>query len=352
MDTNREIKKHQELLLKKMSSVLIVYATLIISTSVGAVSANLILLLLCVSHLKLRTDTWGLTLNLSLCDLIFGISVISVAIYSCLEGGTFMNNGVACKLVGFLLVLLQLASINSLVWSTVDKFTEICFPLRYAQIVTKRRIWIVLFFLWIYAIVVAALPFMGFGDYSFNEEVYVCLPSLNSTTMAYSMMILSAGVITPISAISILYISIIHIARSQAKRGTFVCNDQHCYYVPIRSYFRNTLILIFSAFYLLICWIPSVTISLYEIFYTDNVPSILQMASIWLIVLTSGINPWVNSLAQRKYRKALLESWRKIKKMFQDMGSSSETPSENERHSSIQTPQSLPGHNMMNSIQT
>lgn len=230
-----------------MSSVLLIYVTLIISTSVGAVSANLTLLLLFVSHLKLRTDTWGLTLNLSLCDMIFGISVISVAIYSSLGGGTLLNNGLACKLVGFTFVLLHLASLNSLVWATVDKFTEICFPLRYAQIVTKRRIWIILISLWIYAIVVAALPFMGFGDYSFNKEVYMCLPSLNSTTMAYSVMFLIGGVITPISAMSLLYITIIHIARNQAKRGTFVCNDQHCYYVPIRSYFRNTLILIVSA---------------------------------------------------------------------------------------------------------
>ncbi|XP_073495201.1 rhodopsin, GQ-coupled-like [Phyllobates terribilis] len=335
-----------------MSSVLIVYATLIISTSVGAVSANLTLLLLFVSHLKLRTDTWALILNLSLCDMLFGISVISVAVYSCLGGGAFLNNSIACKLVGFMFVLLQLASLNSLVWATVDKFTEICFPLRYAQIVTKRRIWIILIFLWIYAIAFAALPFMGFGDYSFNKDVYVCLPSLNSTTMAYSVMLLSGGVLTPISAIGVFYFAIIQIARNQAKRGTFVCNDQHCHYVPIRSYFRNTLILVVSALYLLVCWVPSITISFCEIFHTYNVPPVAEMASTWLIVLTSGINPWVNSLAQRKYRKALRESWQKIKRIFQDMGSSVEMPRENERHPSIQTHHCLPGHNTARTIQT
>ncbi|KAM3919241.1 adenosine receptor A3-like [Leptodactylus fuscus] len=335
-----------------MSPELLIYATLIICTSIGALSANLTLLLLFVSHLKLRTDTWGLTLNLSLCDMMFGISVTSVAIFSILGGSTFLNYGIACKLVGFTMVLLQLASLNSLAWTTVDKFTEICFPLRYAQIVTKRRIWIILSFLWIYAILVAALPFMGFGDYSFNEDVYACLPSLNATTMPYSMMLFSGGIITPILAISVLYVAIIHIARSQAKRGTFVCNDQHCYYVPIRSYFRNTFVLIFSAFYLLVCWLPSITISFYEIFHAHDVPPIAQMASMWLIVLTSGINPWVNSLAQRKYRKALRESWRKLKRLFQDMGSSTESPSENERHSSPQTHHCLPGHNTTSSIQT
>ncbi|KAM4014671.1 rhodopsin, GQ-coupled-like isoform 1-T2 [Anomaloglossus baeobatrachus] len=335
-----------------MSSMLLVYATLIISTSVGAVSANLTLILLFVSHLKLRTDTWAIILNLSLCDMIFGISVISVTIYSCLGGGAFLNNGIACKLVGFMFVLLQLASLNSLVWATVDKFTEICFPLRYTQIVTKRRIWIILIFVWIYAIVLAALPFVGFGDYSFNDKVYVCLPSLNSTTMAYSIMLLSGGIITPISAIGVFYFAIIQIARNQAKRGTFVCNDQHCHYVPIRSYFRNTLILIISAFYLLVCWVPSITISFCEIFHPYSVPPIAEMASIWLIVLTSGINPWINSLAQRKYRKALRESWQKLKGIFQNMGTNVKMTSENERHPSVQTPHYLPGQYTTRKVQT
>ncbi|KAM5129597.1 adenosine receptor A3-like [Mantella aurantiaca] len=336
-----------------MTAILPIYSVLMITTGIGAVGANLILLLLFASHLKLRTDTWALTLNLSLCDLIFGISVIPVAVYSSLlGGGVFSMDDTACKLLGFLFVFLQVASLNSLVWATVDKFTEICFPLRYAQMITKKRIWIILGLLWIYALTVSTFPFMGFGKYSFSSDVYMCLPLFNSSNTAYGVMLLSGGILAPISTISVLYIAIIHIARNQAKRGTFVCNDQHCYYVPIRSYFRNTVILIVSAFYLLVCWIPSVTISFYEIFYAHNVPVILKMASIWLVVLTSGINPWVNTLAQRKYRKALRESWRKLKRLFEDMGSSSEPPSENERHSSIQSHQCLPGHNMTNSIQT
>ncbi|XP_018414780.1 PREDICTED: rhodopsin, GQ-coupled-like [Nanorana parkeri] len=336
-----------------MTAILHIYTVLMITTGIGAVGANLILLLLFASHLKLRTDTWALTLNLSLCDLIFGICVIPAAVYSSLlGGGIFSKDEIACKLLGFIFVLLQVASLNSLVWATVDKFTEICFPLRYAQMITKKRIWIILVLLWIYALVVSAFPLIGFGKYSFSSDVYMCVPLFNSSTTAYGVMLISGGVLAPILTISVLYIAIIHIARNQAKRGTFVCNDQHCYYVPIRSYFKNTVILIVSAVYLLVCWIPSVTISFYEIFYAHNVPIIVKMASIWLLVLTSGINPWVNTLAQRKYRKALRESWRKLKRLFEDMSSSSEPPSENERHSSIQSHQCLPGHNMTNSIQT
>lgn len=231
-----------------MTAILHFYTVLMITTSIGAVGANLILLLLFASHLKLRTDTWALTLNLSLCDLIFGISVIPVAVYSSLlGGGIFSMNNIACKLLGFLFVFLQVASLNSLVWATIDKFTEICFPLRYAQMITKKRIWIILVLLWIYALIVSLFPFMGFGEYSFSSDVYMCLPLFNASTTVYGAILLSGGVLAPILTISVLYIAIIHIARNQAKRGTFVCNDQHCYYVPIRSYFRNTVILIVSA---------------------------------------------------------------------------------------------------------
>ncbi|KAM9294057.1 adenosine receptor A3-like [Gastrophryne carolinensis] len=335
-----------------MTHALSVYTAFMIATSIGAVGANLTLLLLFAFHLKLRKDTWALTLNLSLCDMIFGISVIPVSIYSSLSGSNiFSMDAIACKLLGFIFVLLQLGSLNSLVWATVDKFTEIRFPLRYAQIVTKKRIWTIVALLWIYAVAIAALPLTGFGEYTFSNDVRMCLPSFNSSSTAYGMVLLSGGILAPISAISILYILIIHIARNQAKRGTFVCNDQHCYYVPIRSYFRNTVILIVSASYLLVCWIPSVSISFYEVFYTQKVPVILKMISMWLVVLTSGINPWVNSLAQRKYRKALWESWRKLKRIFEERASISEPPSDNERQSSFQSHQCLPGHNL-NLIQT
>ncbi|KAM4664083.1 adenosine receptor A3-like [Discoglossus pictus] len=334
-----------------MQAALPLYAMLMIATSVGAVGANLLLLVLFASHLKLRTDTWALTLNLSLCDMILGISVIPVAIYSCLSGGgVFAEGGTACQLSGFLLVLLQLASLNSLVWATVDKFAEICFPLRYTQLITKKRIWFVLAFLWLYSLLVATLPFMGFGDYSYSPDVYMCLPSFGPDTVVYCVMLLTVGVLAPITGISVLYIAIIHIARYQARRGTFVCNDQHCYYVPIRSYFRNTIILIVSAFYLLFCWVPCIIITFYEVFYSHNVPAIVKMIATWLILLTPGINPWINSLAQRKYRKALQTSWRKLKQIFENVGT--EHPSDNERHSSIQSHQCLPGNNITTTVQT
>eukprot|EP00079_Xenopus_tropicalis_P009122 XP_002932874.1 PREDICTED: rhodopsin, GQ-coupled-like [Xenopus tropicalis] len=337
-----------------MHAVLSLFATIMIATSIGTVGANALLLVLFASHLKLRTDTWALTLNLSICDLIFGMCVVPIAIYNSLfQGGIFAEGGIACQLLGFLFVLLQLASLNSLVWATIDKFAEIGFPLRYAQLITKKRIMFILAILWIYAIVVAALPFMGFGVYSFNKDVYMCLPAFGPSTTAYSVLFLTVGVLVPITGISILYLSIIHIARYQAKRGTFVCNDQHCYYVPIRSYFRNTLVLIVSAFYLLVCWLPSVIISFYETFYTSNVPVIAKMVSIWLVVLTSTLNPWINSLAQRNYRRALREGWRKLKRIFESLGSSSERQNDNnERNLNTQSQQCLPGHNTQTLTQT
>uniref|UniRef100_A0A8C5R4P1 G-protein coupled receptors family 1 profile domain-containing protein n=1 Tax=Leptobrachium leishanense TaxID=445787 RepID=A0A8C5R4P1_9ANUR len=282
-------------------ATLSVFATLIGTSGVGIVGANLLLLLLFAFHMKLRTDTWALSLNLSICDLTFGIAVIPVAVYNSLSGGgIFSEDGTACHLMGFLFVLLHLASLNSLVCATIDKFTEICFPLRYPQLITKRRIWIILALVWIYAAVVASFPFMGFGKYAFSTDVYICLPYFGSSTTVYSVLFLSVGVLGPITLISVLYIAIIQIARHQARRGTFVCNDQHCYYVPIRSYFKNTVILVVSAFYLVVCWVPMVIIGFYETFHSHDIPAMAKMVCTWLVVMMSGLNPWINSLAQRQ----------------------------------------------------
>ncbi|XP_043930176.1 histamine H2 receptor-like [Protopterus annectens] len=300
-----------------MLSTPLLYGILMLTSSVGSVSGNILLLIISVLNPKLHTDTSPLSFNLNICDLILGLTVIPAGIYNSLSGvATFTEHQAVCQLTAFLYVLLQLASINSLTWITVDKFAEICYPLHYAQLITKQRIWLILVFLWIYCILNATAPLFGFGTYSYNESKYICLPSFSLTTKAYSVIFLSMGIVVPVLATCFMYSCIIHTARHQAKRGTFVCNDQHCYYVPAKSYFRSTILLISTTICLLICWTPYITISFYETFQSNAVPPLANAISIWLVLFTSALDPWVNAMVQKKYRQALCESWKKLKQKF------------------------------------
>ena len=145
-------------------AVSLLYAALMVLSSLGSICGNLLLLLVLLLNKELQTDTWGLTLSFSLSDLALGLSTIPFGAHNSLfRPDGYPDDGALCQGSGFLYLLLQLASIHSLTWATVDKFTEICFALSYASICSLRRTRLVLVLVWFYCLLNAALPLLGFG---------------------------------------------------------------------------------------------------------------------------------------------------------------------------------------------
>ncbi|XP_067895917.1 histamine H2 receptor [Heterodontus francisci] len=344
-----------------MLSITVLYACLMILTCVGSITANILLLFILGSNEKLQKDTSVLIFNLCICDLILGLIVIPVGAHNILfDGDCYGRQDPWCQFFAFLYVLLQLASVHSMTWVTIDKFAEICLPLHYVQLFTRRRAWVTTFSVWIYCILNASLPFVGLGQYTYEEHRYICAPSFNSSLKAYCVVTIAIGVFTPIMIVCCLAIYIVHIARYQAFRGNFECNDQHCYSVPAKYYLRSTILLVSAAFnnliaphnihfkstkrfteekpfgnnswinrnktdsldglaallvFLLICWAPYITISVYETF-GGKTPPFAEMLATWLAFLTSALNPWTNSVTQKKFRNAMCEGWGNMKRRF------------------------------------
>uniref|UniRef100_W5MT03 G-protein coupled receptors family 1 profile domain-containing protein n=1 Tax=Lepisosteus oculatus TaxID=7918 RepID=W5MT03_LEPOC len=315
-----------------MPLIALLYALAMITTSIGSVCGNVMLLLVVAFNTKLQTETWALTLNFCICDLILGLSAIPFGIHNSLSGVEgYDTKSILCQSNAFVYVLLQLASVHSLTWATIDKFTEICFALQYAQLFTKKRTWVILSFLWMYCLLNACFPFMGFGSYRYSENKFICMPRFQPSSKSYSIIIIVIGVIIPIMIMCSLYIYIVYIARNQALRGTFVCNDQHCYYVPANNYIRSSIVMISTAVTshnsdhagssnknlrkvcLLVCWMPYITVSFFETFTEYSIPPVADAVATWLVLLTSALNPWVNSMTQKKYRKALRGSLKKLR---------------------------------------
>lgn len=228
-----------------MEASAVVYAALMICSSAFSVCGNSVLLLVLLLNKNLRTDTWPLTCSFCLCDLALGLSVIPLAAHTSLfrpEG--YPSGGAVCQASAFLFVLLQLASVHSLTWATVDKFTEICFALSYVSVFTARRAWAVLAAVWGYCLLNAALPLVGFGSYGYSAGRYMCVPSFRSSCAGFNVLFLGLGILAPILAMCCLYGYIVYVAKRQARRGTFVCNEQHCFYVPANNYLRSSIVMV------------------------------------------------------------------------------------------------------------
>lgn len=231
-----------------MDTLRTLYAALMVPSSMASICGNLLLLLVLLLNKELRSDTLGLTVSFRLSDLALGLCVISVGAHNSLfqpEG--YPSKSPFCQGSGFIFLLLQTSSIQSLTWATVDKFTEICFALSYSSIWTAGRSRAVLVLIWLFCLVNATLPLLGFGSYIYSESRFLCGPNFTPENRCFVLLWMLLGIVVPILTMCSLYGYIIYLARKQARRGTFMCNDLHCFYVPANNYLKSSIVMVMTS---------------------------------------------------------------------------------------------------------
>lgn len=223
----------------------LVSSALMALSGVASVSGNLLLLLALLLNKQLRTDTLGLTLSSSLSDLALGLSVMPLGAYnglSCPAG--CRREGAACQGGAFVFTLLQTSSISSFAWVTGARFTEVCWALSSGSVWTPRRSWLLVLLLWTSCSLLAALPLLGWGSYSYSRSRFLCCPTFSPDNSCFVAVWMLAGVVLPLVATCALQGYVVHVARRQARRGTFVCNQLHCFYVPANNFLRSSMVML------------------------------------------------------------------------------------------------------------
>ncbi|XP_076013144.1 adenosine receptor A3 [Genypterus blacodes] len=280
-------------------AVRILYAALMVVSGLASICGNLLLLLVLLFNKELRTDTLGLTLSCGLSDLALALSTIPFAAYnSLLRPAGYPGEGALCQGGGFIFLLLQTSSIHSLTWATVDKFTEICFALSYRSLWTAGRTWLVLTAVWTFSLVNATLPLLGFGRYVYSEPWFLCCQSFSPEHRGFVLVWMVAGIMAPIFTMCSLYAYIVYVARKQARRGTFMCNELHCFHVPANNYLRSSVVMVTTSVCLLLCWLPFVSVCLYETFSGDQSAAVTSALAAWLVLTSSAFNPWITCMTQ------------------------------------------------------
>ncbi|XP_072221194.1 beta-2 adrenergic receptor [Leuresthes tenuis] len=276
------------------------YAALMVLSSAASVCGNLLLLLVLLLNKELRSDTLGLTLSFSLSDLALGLATIPFGVHNTLSWPVgYPSEGGFCQGSGFIFLLLQTSSIHSLTWATVDKFTEMCFALSYSSIWTKTRSRVVVVLVWLFCLVNASLPLLGFGSYVYNESRFLCCPDFTPDNRCFVVPWMVVSIVAPILTMCSLYGYIVYVARKQARRGTFMCNELHCFYVPANNYLRSSVVMVTTSVCLLVCWLPYISVCLYETFSGEASPAVASALSTWLVLTSAALNPWITCMTQR-----------------------------------------------------
>lgn len=226
----------------------ILYAALMSLSSASSICGNMLLLLVLFLNKDLRSDTLGFVVSFSLSDLALGLSALPIGAYTILSEPTgYTSDGVFCQGSGFLFLLLLTSSVHSLTWASINRFTQICFALSYPRIWTTGRSRAVLLSLWFFCLLIATLPLVGWGSYTYDQARFLCCPSFTPENRNYLLLWLLLGIMVPILTTCSLYGYVVYVARKQARRGTFVCNELHCFYVPANMYLRSSVVMVVTS---------------------------------------------------------------------------------------------------------
>lgn len=281
-------------------------AVILVSLMVPFILLSNIFVIVCVVRFRrLHTPTNYFISSLAAVDIFvamvtpFGV-VVEVFNFS---SGTGSGDVVFCLLPNRILMMACGVSVLTLANIAYDRYTALVSPLEYVNIMTSRKVGIMVSLTWIYSAVIVWLPLMA-GWYDAPTDTDPC--SANLIHGKAPLLFLSAIFVPSCVAIFVCYFRIFLVARHHAKAIATMESAVHrrlqVKFLIKDTKYAKTLALVIGVF--LVLWLP------YLIFIFVKTVSSVKF-NIWvqtyltlLTVFNSGINPWIYAFKNNELKAA------------------------------------------------
>ena len=271
---------------------------------------NTIIILVIQKTASLQCNTGCLMKYLAVTDYAIGIQAV-VSLLSMLNAG-FIFPAAVCKVCSFLSSIAVSMTIYILTLMSIDRYILIGYPLKYPQLITKRRVHV--------AMVIMFIMAFALQSYSFTQDLihydahaYVCTISYQSFPYVVLLLI---GILCPglgFSIMALCYIRIYFISRSHRKRMELVKGKQgneSCH----NSRALKTIFVTVGVFAVL--WLPSCIHWLVVSFSSStSLNSHSEFIMKWLIFS----NSYMNMFIYYKTNKSFKAGFRKLFRMKTDV---------------------------------
>ncbi|CAF0855122.1 unnamed protein product, partial [Didymodactylos carnosus] len=191
---------------------------IILLTIIGNI---VVLLALCINF-ALRSPTHLLMGNLALADLLLGITVLPFSATIEIFEGNWPFGRTFCHIWLAIDVLYCTASINGLMFISVERYIGVTNPLRYHIIITRGRTLIVICSIWILSILISVAPFFGWKK--FNEIKLGTKTCFINDEPSYVLFSCSFSFYIPLIIILCVYTRVYREANRQSR---FLYGDGH-----------------------------------------------------------------------------------------------------------------------------
>ena len=256
-------------------------------TGLAAIIGNGVVLWLIVRNRSLRTISNLFLTSLAAADFLVGLVIDPVWIsirYTAYNPDHWQTHG---KAIDFFWIHATVATTFNLCCVTLDRHIAIFHPLRYEDIVTNRRCYVLIAAVWFISLV---LP---------------CSRLMVKDLQMLSTLWLSFTIITVLIPMIIIIFCSIRNFKAAAEQSKNITNNTN----TVKRNFKaaKTVGIVVGLF--VVCWLPSLVTSLVHYFSKR-----LRWSKVWapvevVVFTSSAINPWVYCLRNEEFYEAFTRTF-------------------------------------------
>jgi hypothetical protein len=278
---------------------------------------NLLVIATIVKQKLHAQPTTILLLSLAVTDLIMLVLYFPLAIAIGFHREFFLGSNdhvrcAVCDRTGFISLLFSLNSIFTISLMSIDRFLFIYKPLHYEQYVTKWRTLVVILIMWLIALLLSILPFMGVGSFMYSRLIPSCGPILQLDVYPIFILVVVCLAIAPVIVCNLWVCCIVQkniqtIYKVKLSTGARLESTE--FYQTMKRKQQKKEMHLFRVFGTLLCynviaWLPIIVVVL--IFYSDTSvsPSVLAVSFV-LFVSQVTLHPIIETSLLKEVREPL-----------------------------------------------
>ena len=283
----------------------VISAVFLCLINIGIIVGNFLVLIIVWRTSKLHEPNYFFLCSLSVADLLVGLIYCPLLIVSVVKQSWMFGN-LMCHVHAVTVGISLNASLMNLCAISVDRYYFITSPLRYTDIVTRRRTVVSIVFVWFHSVFWAIAPLFGWGEYIYEASTATCKPNWNGEGLAdksYALCLAVICFLVPVLVMILAYSMIYKTARKQLRniqipRG--ITNAQS----TERNKASKTVLMIIGVFFL--CWSVYTAVSLWKLFASlSDLPPRLVRIGLYLAVSNSCVNFYIYAIRDKCFRKGL-----------------------------------------------
>lgn len=281
----------------------VISATFLCFVNIGIIIGNLLVLIIVWRTSKLHEPNYFFLCSLSVADLLVGLIYCPLLIVSVVKQSWVFGN-LMCHIHAVTVSISLNASLMNLCAISVDRYYFITRPLRYREIVTRRKTVLSIVFVWIHSVFWAITPLFGWGEHKYEASTATCKPDWNGEGLvdkSYALCLAVVCFLVPVLVMILAYSMIYKTARKQLRNIQIpggVNNEQS------RNKASKTVLIIIGMFFL--CWSLYTSVSLWKLFASlSDLPARLVRIGLYLAVSNSCVNFYIYAIRDKVFRKGL-----------------------------------------------